>query len=132
MSQQGGCQCGAIRYAVNGQPKHVALCHCDGCRKSAGAPAVAWAAFAQEDFHLLQGHLTDFNSSGSAIRSFCPRCGTGLTYRNTEMLPGIVDIQSATLDDPTVFPLQCHIQTAERIDWMEGAHTLPAFERFPG
>lgn len=132
MSQQGGCQCGAISYEVNGPPKHVALCHCDGCRKSAGAPAVAWAAFAQEDFHLLQGHLTDFNSSGSAIRSFCPRCGTGLTYRNTEMLPGIVDIQSATFDDPTVFPLQCHIQTAERIDWMEGAHTLPAFKRFPG
>ena len=132
MSQQGGCQCGAISYEVNGPPKHVALCHCDGCRKSAGAPAVAWAAFAQEDFHLLQGHLTDFNSSGSAMRSFCPRCGTDITYRNTEMLPGIVDIQSATLDDPTVFPLQCHIQTAERIDWMEGAHTLPAFERFPG
>ena len=132
MSQQGGCQCGAIRYEVNGPPKHVALCHCDGCRKSAGAPAVAWAAFAQEDFHLLQGHLTDFNSSGSAMRSFCPRCGTDITYRNTEMLPGIVDIQSATLDDPTVFPLQCHIQTAERIDWMEGAHTLPAFKRFPG
>jgi hypothetical protein len=48
------------------------------------------------------------------------------------MLPGIVDIQSATLDDPSVFPLQCHIQIAERINWMAAAHTLPEFQRFPG
>jgi len=47
------------------------------------------------------------------------------------MLPGIVDIQSATLDDPSVFPIQCHIQTAERIDWMADAHKLAAFKRFP-
>lgn len=131
MSQQGGCQCGAVRYEVSGSPQHVALCHCEGCRKSAGAPAVAWAAFAETEFQLLQGVLTDFNSSGAAIRSFCPSCGTGITYRNEDMLPGIVDIQSATLDDPSVFPLQCHIQIAERINWMAAAHTLPEFERFP-
>lgn len=132
MSQQGGCQCGAVRYEVSGSPKHVALCHCEGCRKSAGAPAVAWAAFDEDSFALLQGQPTTFNSSGTAMRSFCSRCGTGIAYRNAEMLPGIVDIQSATLDDPSVFPVQCHIQTAERIDWMADAHNLAAFERFPG
>lgn len=132
MSQQGGCQCGAVRYEVNGTPQHVALCHCADCRKSSGAPAVAWAAFAEDEFKLLQGELTDFNSSGAAMRSFCPQCGTGIAYRNADMLPGIVDVQSATLDDPSVFALQCQIQTAERIDWMESAHTLAEFERYPG
>lgn len=102
-----------------------------GMPQSAGAPAVAWAAFAETEFQLLQGDLTDFNSSGAARRSFCPSCGTGITYRNEDMLPGIVDIQSATLDDPSVFPLQCHIQIAERINWMAAAHTLPEFDRFP-
>jgi hypothetical protein len=132
MSHQGGCQCGAVRYEVSGSPKHVALCHCADCRKSAGAPAVAWAAFAESEFALLQGEPTEFNSSGSAIRSFCPRCGTGIAYRNAAMLPGIVDILAATLDDPSAFPLQCHIQTADRIDWMASAHLLPEFARFPG
>jgi hypothetical protein len=132
MPHQGGCQCGAVRYEVLGSPKNVALCHCEGCRKSAGAPAVAWAGFAEGNFQLLQGDLTDFNSSGAAMRSFCPRCGTGIAYRNADMLPGIVDVQLATLDDPSVFPLQCQIQTAERIDWMATAHTLPGFERFSG
>ncbi len=132
MSLQGGCQCGAVRYEVNGTPQHVALCHCSDCRKSAGAPMVAWAAFAEDEFALLQGDLTTFNSSGTAMRSFCPKCGTGIAYRNDEYLPGIIDIQSATLDDPDTLPAGAHVQVAERIGWMTEAHSLPEFQRFPG
>ncbi|MBL0020933.1 GFA family protein [Sphingorhabdus sp.] len=131
MTYEGGCHCGAVRYEVAGEPQHVALCHCSDCRKSAGAPMVAWAAFAEDEFKLVQGELTTFNSSGTALRGFCPKCGTGISYRNAEYLPGIVDIQSATLDDPDALPAGCHIQTAERIGWMAEAHNLPEFERFP-
>lgn len=132
MTHQGGCHCGAVRYEVAGEPQHVALCHCSDCRKSSGAPMVAWAAFTEDQFKLVEGEPVTFNSSGSAMRSFCPKCGSGLYYRNAEFLPGIVDIQSATLDDPEALPPGAHIQTAERIGWMETAHSLPAFERFPG
>ena len=132
MTHTGGCHCGAVRYEVSGTPQHVALCHCTDCRRSAGAPMVAWAAFAEGELTVTQGDTTTFNSSGLAMRSFCPKCGTGLFYRNAEYLPGIVDIQLATLDDPSVLPASAHIQTAERIDWMADAHSLPAFERYPG
>lgn len=132
MTHQGGCHCGAVRYEVAGEPQHVALCHCSDCRKSSGAPMVAWAAFTEDQFKLVEGEPVTFNSSGAAMRSFCPKCGSGLYYRNAEFLPGIVDIQSATLDDPEALPPGAHIQTAERIGWMETAHSLPAFERFPG
>jgi hypothetical protein len=131
MEHEGGCHCGAVRYKVSGEPQHVALCHCSDCRKSAGAPMVAWAAFAEDEFTLLQGELTVFNSSGTALRSFCPKCGTGIAYRNAEYLPGIVDIQAATLDNPDALPAGAHIQTAERIGWMASAHELPQFERYP-
>lgn len=132
MKLSGGCQCGAVRYSVEGEPQHVALCHCSDCRKSAGAPVVSWAAFAEDEFTLEQGELTIFNSSGTAMRSFCPKCGTGIAYRNAVVLPGIVDIQSATLDDPAALPPGAQIQVAERIGWMETAHDLPAFARYPG
>jgi hypothetical protein len=132
MTLEGGCQCGAVRYQVIGTPQHVALCHCNDCRKSAGAPMVAWAAFAEAEFTLIQGELATFNSSGSTMRSFCPKCGTGIAYRNEEFLPGIVDIQSATLDDPDALPAGAHIQVAERIGWMAEAHGLPEFQRYPG
>jgi hypothetical protein len=132
MTHQGGCHCGAVRYEVSGDPQHVALCHCSDCRKSSGAPMVAWAAYTEEQFKLVEGDPVTFNSSGSAMRSFCPKCGSGLYYRNAEFLPGIVDIQSATLDDPDALPPGAHIQTAERLGWMNSAHSLPEFERFPG
>lgn len=131
MTHTGGCHCGAVRYWVSGEPQHVALCHCADCRKSAGAPMVAWAAFAEREVTITKGETKNFNSSGSALRSFCSDCGTGLFYRNEALLPGIVDIQSATLDNPSALPPAAHIQTAEQINWMATAHELPRFERFP-
>lgn len=47
------------------------------------------------------------------------------------MLPGIVDVQTATLYESDAFPPSAHIQTAERIGWMKEAHNLPEFKRFP-
>lgn len=130
-TQTGGCHCGAIRYEVRGDPVHSALCHCSDCRKAAGAPAVAWTAFSEENVTLLSGSPRERNSSGASVRSFCGDCGTGLFFRNVEVMPGLVDVQSATLDDPEVLPPQVHIQTAERLGWMTGLDALPAFERFP-
>jgi hypothetical protein len=132
MTLTGQCLCGAIRYQLTGEPRHVAVCHCRDCRRSAGAPMVSWAMFPESALALLQGQPKTINSSGSAMRSFCPDCGTGLFYRNAVILPGIVDVQSATLDDPDALPPGVQIQVAERLHWMQQAHELPAFERFPG
>ena len=131
MTLTGGCHCGALRYSVAGEPQHVALCHCADCRKNAGAPMVAWAGFSEAQLTVEQGELTTHNSSGAAMRSFCPRCGTGLFYRNAELLPGIVDVQSVTFDDPDALPPQVHVQVAESIGWMAGQDQLPRFERYP-
>ncbi len=131
MRLEGGCHCGAVRYAVTGEPAHVAICHCSDCRKSAGAPMVSWAGYKEAEVTLLAGEVTRFNSSGVVERSFCPRCGTGPFYRNEAMLPGLVDVQSATLDDPDMLPPKAQIQVADRLGWMEHAHELVAFERFP-
>ena len=132
MGRSGGCHCGAIRYDVDGEPQHVALCHCSDCRRSAGAPMVSWAAFTEDALTVTQGQTITFNSSGAAMRSFCGTCGTGLFYRNADMLPGIVDIQSVTLDDPEALPPEAHIQVAERLHWMDDLYSLTRFERFPG
>ena len=93
---------------------------------------VAWVAFGEADFAVTQGEAKTRNSSGNSMRSFCADCGTPLWFRNAEVLPGIVDVQLATLDDPDAFAPQAHIQVAERIGWMAEAHRLPEFARFPG
>ena len=131
MAITGGCHCGAIRYEAQGAALTHALCHCSDCRRSAGAPMVGWTMYPMDAVTVTKGTPKVYNSSENGRRHFCAACGTGLFYINTQMLPGIIDIQSATYDNPDAVPAQAHIQVAERIGWMERAHELPTFERFP-
>ena len=132
MTYSGRCFCGAIQYQIKGQPNVVALCYCTDCRRSSGAPMVVWAMFPEVSLTLTKGNPKTINSSGAALRSFCADCGSGLFYRNQAVLPGIVDIQSSTLDDPNALPPTIQIQTAERLGWMTHVHELPEFERWSG
>jgi hypothetical protein len=128
---EGGCHCGAIRYQVEGEAITHALCHCSDCRRCAGAPIVGWTMYPMASVTLTQGKPKVYHSSEFARRHFCADCGSGLFYFNEKFLPGIIDVQSATYDDPNAVPARAHIQTAERIEWMKTAHELPQFERFP-
>ncbi|MDD1452871.1 GFA family protein [Sphingomonas sp. H160509] len=127
----GRCHCGAISYLAEGEPEHHALCHCGDCRRSAGAPMVGWIAFRSEQV-TISGDPMTYESSASGRRQFCGRCGTGLFYTNAEYLPGIIDVQSCTLDDPEAVAPGAHIQVADRLAWMADVAALPAFERYPG
>jgi hypothetical protein len=130
MMLTGGCHCGAIRYEISGELAAHALCHCVDCRRNSGAPMVGWLMVADDQLRVT-GETSVYASSEDARRHFCINCGTGLFYTNDAFLKGMVDIQSATLDDPDETPAQCHIQTGERISWMGDAHDLPQFEGFP-
>jgi hypothetical protein len=131
MTITGGCHCGAIRYEVDGKLVFHALCHCSDCRRCAGAPMVGWTMYRSDAVKVTRGTPKVYASSENARRHFCSDCGTGLFYVNETILPGIIDIQSATYDDPNIVPPQAHIQVADRIGWMGRVHELPTFERFP-
>ncbi len=131
MAIAGGCHCGAIRYQAEGEALTHALCHCVDCRRHAGAPMVGWTMYPETAVKVTKGTLKVYKSSEHGRRQFCAECGTGLFYVNAQMLPGIVDIQSATYDDPAAVPPQAHIQVADRIAWMARAHELPMFDRYP-
>lgn len=127
----GRCHCGAIHYEMPAEAVYHALCHCADCRRHAGAPVVAWAMVPADQLRVT-GQPAIYHSSGHGRRHFCAACGTGLFYVNEAMLPGMVDIQSATLDNPDALPPTAQIQVAERIGWMRTAHALPEFARYPG
>lgn len=131
MRAMGGCHCGAVRYEIDCPPIAHALCHCTDCRRHAGAPMVGWLMLPAGAFRMTKGVVAEYASSENGRRYFCLSCGAGIYYLNEVTLSGLVDVQSATLDDPDAAPPPVHIQTAERISWMHGADSLPAFERYP-
>ncbi|MBM0170161.1 GFA family protein [Altererythrobacter sp. C41] len=128
----GRCHCGAVRYRVEGEPRHVSVCHCEDCRRCAGAAGVAWMAVASDEFTIVEGEPALYRSSADAERYFCGACGTGLYYVNEKVLPGLVDIQTATLDDPENYPPQIHVQVADELPWEATLGELPRFDRYPG
>ena len=127
----GGCHCGAVRYEAEGEILHHAICHCEDCRRSAGAPMVAWIAFKSDQVRITTGTPKVHASSEHGRRHFCADCGTGLLYLNEAFLPGMTDIQSATLDDSAAHAPGAHIQYAEHLGWTEQLDSLPKFERYP-
>jgi hypothetical protein len=131
MKFAGGCHCGAIRYELDGPPNDVALCHCTDCRKNSGAPVMSWAGYDADKMTFTKGEPKVFQMSPVSSRNFCGVCGAGLTYQNSEMLPGKVEVQSCTLDDPEAMKPLMHIQVAERLSWMHPGAALPECERFP-
>lgn len=131
MPLTGRCHCSSIRYEIDGPPLARMLCHCSDCRRHAGAPVVGWAMFPAAALRLIRGEPRVYHSSEHGRRHFCGDCGTGLLYVNAHVLPDLVDVQIASLDDPSAVPPDCHVQTDEQIEWMRHAHRLPTFARYP-
>ena len=112
----GGCFCDAVRYTVTGTPFNATNCHCSICRRTAGAPFVAWLSVRPDEFHLERGEPTRFQSSAQGERSFCARCGTQLTFRSAGL--DEVDVTIASLDDPELVPPADNTRTSSRLSWI--------------
>ncbi len=93
---------------------------------------VVWAMMPAGRFRLTTGAPNVFNSSGDSYRYFCGACGTGIYYINETLLPGLIDVQAATLDEADAFPPGAQVQTAEQALWISELHAIEAFARYPG
>ena len=122
---EGRCFCGFVRYRAVGVPFDETNCHCSICRRTSGAPFVAWFSVRRADFELLAGAPASFRSSTHGTRTFCPRCGTPLTFESASS-PDEIDVTICSLDDPEGLPPRDHTQVATRLPWVD-LGTLPAF-----
>lgn len=125
---KGGCFCGDIRYEADGVPFHRTNCHCSICRRTTGALFVAWFTVARTEFRFTQGFPTRFRSSSHGTRTFCPRCGSQLTF-TTDEAADEVDVTTCTLDTPDRTSPQDHTFTRSQLAWIQLADGLPRFEQ---
>ena len=80
--QTGACACGAVEYQVQGDVIFNAVCHCQGCTHSRGAPGVHVIGVTPtsglvitkgEEFLKTHGSVP-----GGPRRTFCRKCGCGV------------------------------------------------------
>ena len=125
---EGGCLCGAVRYRVSLPPLDSGYCHCRLCQKSSGGPVQASAEIPFAGFALIRGALKAYRSSATAVRHFCPDCGSQVTFRAAAD-PTYVSVNTPTLDRPEALPPRRHIWCESRIAWFETADELPRHDR---
>ncbi len=125
---KGGCLCGAIRYLAAGEPLSLMYCHCQSCRKHAGAPVVALAGYRRDQVTFTQGVPNVYASSPGVGRAFCGSCGTPLTWEGDGGEHGpLIELLIGTMDNPDEFAPECHIHHIERLAWFETADKLPRY-----
>src|ERR1700730_15532025 len=120
----GGCQCGAIRFALSAAPVKVSICHCRMCQKASGAPFASFADIDRNDFSWTRGKPAAFRSSSIAERDFCADCGTPLSFRRID--GPRIEIMTGAFDRPDrVIPTQ-QFGTESRLGWVVGVANLPS------
>jgi len=113
---EGGCLCSAIRFRVSGEPVFSSVCHCTTCRKASAAAAVAWLTFDRGQVEILSGQPRAYQSSPGVVRQFCGTCGSQLFY-HTESSATAVDLTTASLDNPNLFPPTMEVWLEHRLSW---------------
>jgi hypothetical protein len=127
---EGGCQCGAVRYRISGDPIVVAVCHCSMCRKAHAAPAVTWAMYDEGQVAFTEYAPAVYQSSAEAERGFCPDCGTQICF-TASYIPGLIDIAVGSLDAPEVLEPVLHYWDSKRLPWVRFDDDLPKHAEFP-
>jgi len=118
----GGCQCGAVRFAVANGPAKATVCHCRMCQRATGnafAPllevvsaAVTWT-----------GTPAVWASSNVAERGFCAACGTPLFYR--AIGEDTVELMAGALNPGFAYRPIANHGVESRVDWLAGLAHLP-------
>jgi len=119
----GGCQCGAVRYALDMVPEGVHVCHCRMCQKAVGGPFAVICPVLKSSFRLTRGEMSYFHSSAVAQRGFCRDCGTPMTFEYPEA--DDLGVLVGTLDHPEQVPPIVQYGIESRLPWYQHLHELP-------
>jgi len=128
----GGCQCGAVRYALYAEPANASICHCRMCQKAFGSFFAPLAGVSDSDFAVTRGALSIFKSSEAVERGFCKDCGTPLTFRyvtqnaepSSEGLVNEIDVSIGSLDEPARVKPRKQYGVESRMPWFAALHEL--------
>ena len=135
MGLEGGCYCGALRYAAEGAPLFKGQCHCRECQFISGGHPNAVMGMPAASFAYTKGAPKTFTRKDlpdPVTREFCAACGTHILARSPS-LAGAVLLKVGTLDDPSVYGgPQMVIFTCDKQSFHHVPEGVPTFERVPG
>jgi hypothetical protein len=119
----GGCQCGAGRYALGGDPTSVEVCYCRMCQKALGNVFAPFASVRVAQFAWTRGEPAVFQSSSVAERGFCAACGTPLFFH--WLGSDHISVTIGSLDQPATIAPRLQYGIESRLPWLDRLADLP-------
>ena len=119
----GGCQCGAVRYALHEPPINPHICHCRMCQKAFGSFFAPLACLPVASFEVTRGELAIFMSSDIAERGFCRNCGTPLSVRTVN--DPMICVAIGSLDEPAKMAPAIQYGIEARLPYFAALASLP-------
>lgn len=122
MTWSGGCQCGAVRFRVEGDLGRASICHCRMCQKAFGAFYGPYVSARAEQVTWTRGAPKYFQSSNKVRRGFCGECGTQLTFEGG---PKWYDLAIGAFDDAAKIRPVLQIGLEAKLPYVDQLADLP-------
>jgi hypothetical protein len=119
----GGCQCGAVRYALHAPLENAHVCHCRMCQKAMGNFFAAFGRIDNKNLTWTRGQPSVYRSSAAVERGFCAACGTPLSYQY--LAYARINLTLGSLDDPSAYPPIRQYGTENCSSFLSGLTALP-------
>lgn len=113
----GQCHCGGVRYRIDGDAVGVITCHCRDCQQMHGNANAMLAAPKDSVTLEASATLTWYESSATAERGFCSRCG-GRLFKRPRQGDRIL-VSAGTIDPPTGMKTIRNVWVESKGDWYE-------------
>ena len=127
----GGCQCGKLRYRIDGKPLTAYACHCLECQRQSSSAFGLSTWVNASDFRFEQGEPAFYFSTGGSgaakAGAYCADCGTRIYHRGggsagrdgeLEGQSGILSLKGGSLDDVSWFYPIAHLWTVRTHSWI--------------
>ena len=125
-THSGGCQCGAVRFRVEGELGDASVCHCRMCQKAFGGFYAPLVSTQGASVVWTRGKPAYFQSSNYVKRGFCEKCGTPLSYE----APDGIALAIGAFDHPgeiapiVQFGVEGKLQYTDKVPSLANRHTL--------
>ena len=130
---QGGCHCGAVRYAITARSLAVNACHCGDCKRLAGAPFGLYLHVPKDTLDIRSGQFDLFRRTGGSGNQIsilrCRACGSRM-WHLPDVAPDLVILCAGTLDDSSWAIPTSHIFIEEAAPDAVAAEDALAVEGF--
>jgi hypothetical protein len=109
-------------------PSFSVYCHCDDCRRTAGAPVIASVAFVKNSITWSGAEMVSRYENGTAARLFCKTCGSQIAQEH-DSRNDLTFFNTGFMDTPESYPPQHHSFAGQQISWLELNDDLPRHEK---